>query len=289
MNNNRRLCTTNYCRFRSQWPGGLRRRPWSLGRWDRGFKFRLRHVSLSSFCAVLSSVRRGLCNALIRPKESYRESKQITKPPAWRWQPYKDCRATDQWMNSRVWFWLLLTIPGYSLLPPATTVAPALLGRIILLSTLSCFQTPSVYVFPSLCETASRPINQLPKQQFCVFEYLGLYRQDAKTKYSKLNGKHSPTVAWSQCLPECNFVLLSSFPNTSIRTLLLYWFIIHLHILLCPAFWRRQMNINIVLCVYRQTVCLNFSTTLTPSLYLLHYLATPCKQNYKFVKKNLEI
>jgi hypothetical protein len=32
----------------SQWPQGLKGRPWSLGRWDRGFESRLRHVCLSS-------------------------------------------------------------------------------------------------------------------------------------------------------------------------------------------------------------------------------------------------
>jgi hypothetical protein len=32
----------------SQWPRGLRCRPWSLGRWDHGFKSCLRHRYLSS-------------------------------------------------------------------------------------------------------------------------------------------------------------------------------------------------------------------------------------------------
>jgi len=38
------LCCTDVMRdhcFRSQWPRGLRRSPWSLGRWDRGFESRL--------------------------------------------------------------------------------------------------------------------------------------------------------------------------------------------------------------------------------------------------------
>jgi hypothetical protein len=35
-------------RGRSQWPRGLSRRPWSLGRWDRRFESRLRHGSVSS-------------------------------------------------------------------------------------------------------------------------------------------------------------------------------------------------------------------------------------------------
>jgi hypothetical protein len=40
---------------RSQWLCGLRRRPRSLGNWNRGFKYRLRHGCLSSsFCVVLS-------------------------------------------------------------------------------------------------------------------------------------------------------------------------------------------------------------------------------------------
>jgi hypothetical protein len=60
-----------------QWPWGLRRRPWSLGRWDYGFESRSRHGCLSSsFCVVLFCTGRGLCDRLIsRPKESYRVSK----------------------------------------------------------------------------------------------------------------------------------------------------------------------------------------------------------------------
>jgi hypothetical protein len=57
---------------RSQWLCGLRRRPGSLGNWNRGFKHRLRHGCLSSsFCVVLSCGGRGLCDGLItRPKQS---------------------------------------------------------------------------------------------------------------------------------------------------------------------------------------------------------------------------
>jgi hypothetical protein len=56
-----------------------------LGCWDHGFEYSLRHGCLSSyFCVVLSCVGRGLCEVLItHPKESYRVSKQITKPPVW--------------------------------------------------------------------------------------------------------------------------------------------------------------------------------------------------------------
>jgi len=87
---------------RSQSTSGLRQRPWLLGRWDRGFESRLRHGCLSSyFCVVLYWIGRGLCNGLsTHQKEYYRRSKQITKPPIWGGQgPYKDCRASDGWMN----------------------------------------------------------------------------------------------------------------------------------------------------------------------------------------------
>jgi hypothetical protein len=70
-----------FCPFKgtarlSERPWGLRRKPWSLGRWDHGFESGLRHGCLSSsFCFVLSCVGRGLCDQLItRPKESYQLS-----------------------------------------------------------------------------------------------------------------------------------------------------------------------------------------------------------------------
>jgi hypothetical protein len=61
----------NVCR--SQWPRGLRRRPWSLGRWGRRFESRLRHGCLSSsFYVALLCVSRDFCDGLItRPKEPY--------------------------------------------------------------------------------------------------------------------------------------------------------------------------------------------------------------------------
>jgi hypothetical protein len=56
---------TQCLRHRSQWPCCLRRRPWSLGRWDRGFEFRFRQGCLySSFSVVLSCVGRGLRRAI---------------------------------------------------------------------------------------------------------------------------------------------------------------------------------------------------------------------------------
>jgi hypothetical protein len=52
------LCTSMASHSRrSHWPRDLRRRPWWLGRWDRGFESRLRHGYLSSsLCVVLSCV-----------------------------------------------------------------------------------------------------------------------------------------------------------------------------------------------------------------------------------------
>jgi hypothetical protein len=45
---------------RSQWPGGLRRRPWSFRRWYFGFESRWRHGCLFLyFCIMLSCVVRG--------------------------------------------------------------------------------------------------------------------------------------------------------------------------------------------------------------------------------------
>jgi hypothetical protein len=62
---------------RFQWPHSLKRRPWWLECWDRGFESSLRHGCLfSPFCAVLSCVDKGLCDGLItRPKESFQVSK----------------------------------------------------------------------------------------------------------------------------------------------------------------------------------------------------------------------
>jgi hypothetical protein len=102
---------------RSQWSRGLRRRPWSLGRWHSGFETRLRHGCLSSSsCVVLSCVGRGLCGGLItHPEESYRVYKWIKKhstcEAAKVLGPYKDFRATDEWII------IIITIISFSELP----------------------------------------------------------------------------------------------------------------------------------------------------------------------------
>jgi hypothetical protein len=80
----------------SQWPRNLRRRPSSLGQWDRGFKSRLRHGCLFlSFCVILSCVSRGLCDGPItHPKESYQVSR-LRKD--WGGQgPSRDCKAREE-------------------------------------------------------------------------------------------------------------------------------------------------------------------------------------------------
>jgi hypothetical protein len=100
-----KLCSSSFYNCGSQWLHGLKRRPWSLGPWDRWFVSRLRHGCLSSsFCGVLSCVGRGFCDGLItRPEEPYRVSKQINETSrVWFVQgPIKDRKATERW-------WLLL-------------------------------------------------------------------------------------------------------------------------------------------------------------------------------------
>jgi hypothetical protein len=88
-------------------PRVLRRRPWSLGRWGRGFESRLKYGCLSSsYCIVLSCVSRGICDKLIiRPKESYLMSKYIKETfRVWGGQgPFKYCPTTEKGEMYRNW------------------------------------------------------------------------------------------------------------------------------------------------------------------------------------------
>jgi hypothetical protein len=96
-----KLCSSSFYNCGSQWLHGLKRRPWSLGPWDRWFVSRLRHGCLSSsFCGVLSCVGRGFCDGLItRPEEPYRVSKQINETSrVWFVQgPIEDRKAAERW------------------------------------------------------------------------------------------------------------------------------------------------------------------------------------------------
>jgi hypothetical protein len=87
-------------------PRALRRKSWSLERWDLALESRLSHGCFSSsFWIVLSFVGRGLWDGLITsPKEVYRVYKQIMRPPPPLWGghcPHNDYRATDERMQNR--------------------------------------------------------------------------------------------------------------------------------------------------------------------------------------------
>jgi hypothetical protein len=56
---------------RSQWPRGLRRRSWSLGRCDHRFESRSAYGCWSSFCVVVLACTCFCDGLIIRPKKPY--------------------------------------------------------------------------------------------------------------------------------------------------------------------------------------------------------------------------